>query len=385
MKKIVTVIGCLAIAVMLTLLLSVSNLLNLVGAFRPNGAITSKSTYDAMQTTIYNQVKKIDEQFVSTIETKIKDERDRLIRENTYEVQETDPETGKTVTKKKCDITVKRIVNHIDYASLIAYLDYNGGLDEKTGEIDADKALQFLNDICKIEITQIADKKYEVQNAYLSDDEIAEKYFTKETQKKKYIASCQAYGMFFRMDRATVRNDDSTDTPLPDDPYSGSYQDMPLYLQYSGPWSSVAYGNGTIRNKGCAPTCLAMVLSYMKGQQILPSDVVAWTGNRYYVNGAGSSWDIFGAVASNWGISCRGLGHSQSNMLAALSEGKPVIASMGPGTFTKGGHFIVLTGLTDDGKITVNDPNDSAKKNHKGTAFDVSLIMRESKNFWSFG
>ena len=122
MKKIVTVIGCLAIAVMLTLLLSVSNLLNLVGAFRPNGAITSKSTYDAMQTTIYNQVKKIDEQFVSTIETKIKDERDRLIRENTYEVQETDPETGKTVTKKKCDITVKRIVNHIDYASLIAYL-----------------------------------------------------------------------------------------------------------------------------------------------------------------------------------------------------------------------------------------------------------------------
>lgn len=372
-------------AIMLILILFASNLLNLVGAFRPNGAVTSKSTYDALQTTIYRQVKILDDQFCQEMEVKIKAERDRLIQENTYEVEEIDPDTGEKVIRKKCDITVKRIINHIDYASVIAYLDYNNGLNEKTGEIDTDMALQFLNDVCKIEITQIADKKYEVQNAYLSDDEIAEKYFTKETQKKKYIASCQAYGMFFRMDRATVRNDDSTDTPLPDDPYSGSYQDMPLYLQYSGPWSSVAYGNGSIRNKGCAPTCLAMVLSYMKGQQILPSDVVAWTGNRYYVNGAGSSWDIFGAVASNWGISCRGLGHSQSNMLAALNEGKPVIASMGPGTFTKGGHFIVLTGLTDDGKITVNDPNDSAKKNHKGTAFDVSLIMRESKNFWSFG
>lgn len=372
-------------AIMLILILFASNLLNLVGAFRPNGAVTSKSTYDALQTTIYRQVKILDDQFCQEMEVKIKAERDRLIQENTYEVEEIDPDTGEKVIRKKCDITVKRIINHIDYASVIAYLDYNNGLNEKTGEIDTDMALQFLNDVCKIEITQIADKKYEVQNAYLSDDEIAEKYFTKETQKKKYIASCQAYGMFFRMDRATVRNDDSTDTPLPDDPYSGSYQDMPLYLQYSGPWSSVAYGNGSIRNKGCAPTCLAMVLSYMKGQQILPSDVVAWTGNRYYVNGAGSSWDIFGAVASNWGVSCRGLGHSQSNMLAALSAGKPVIASMGPGTFTKGGHFIVLTGLTDDGKITVNDPNDSAKKNHKGTAFDVSLIMRESKNFWSFG
>ena len=385
MKKFLMVVTGGLAAIMLILILFVSNLLNLVGAFRPDGAVTSKSTYDALQTTIYRQVKNLDNQFCELMEVKIKAERDRLIQENTYEVEEVDPGTGKKVIRKKCDITVKRIINHIDYASVIAYLDYNNGLNEKTGEIDTDMALQFLNDICKIEITQIADKKYEVQNAYLSDDDIAEKYFTKETQKKKYIASCQAYGMFFRMDRATVRNDDSMDTPLPDDPYSGSYQDMPLYLQYNGSWSSVAYGNGTIRNKGCAPTCLAMVLTYLKGQQILPSDVVAWTGNRYYVNGAGSSWDIFAAVASNWGVPCRGLGHSQSNMLAALSAGKPVIASMGPGTFTKGGHFIVLTGLTDDGKITVNDPNDSAKKNHKGTAFDVSLIMRESKNFWSFG
>ena len=34
----------------------------------------------------------------------------------------------------------------------------------------------------------------------------------------------------------------------------------------------------------------------------------------------------------------------------------PVIASMGKGHFTNGGHFIVLIGVTDSGKILVYDP-----------------------------
>ena len=44
------------------------------------------------------------------------------------------------------------------------------------------------------------------------------------------------------------------------------------------------------------------------------------------------------------------------------------------------GHFIVLTGITDDGKIKVNDPNDNSSKQHINQAFAVSLILRESKS-----
>ena len=68
----------------------------------------------------------------------------------------------------------------------------------------------------------------------------------------------------------------------------------------------------------------------------------------------------------------------------ALSTGKPVIASMKKGTFTRGGHFIVLRGITEDGKILVNDPNDNAKKQHFNRSFDLSLIKREAKAFWCF-
>jgi hypothetical protein len=34
-----------------------------------------------------------------------------------------------------------------------------------------------------------------------------------------------------------------------------------------------------------------------------------------------------------------------------------LIANVKKGDFTKAGHYIVLTGLTKDGKLKVNDPN----------------------------
>ena len=127
-----------------------------------------------------------------------------------------------------------------------------------------------------------------------------------------------------------------------------------------------------------------MVFSYMRGETIYPSDIVAWAGNRYYVNGSGTSWSIFAPAAAQWGVSCRGIGKDAELMQEALSQGKLVVASMGPGTFTRGGHFIVLTGITDDGKIKVNDPNDNSSKQHINQAFAVSLILRESKAMWVF-
>ena len=40
-----------------------------------------------------------------------------------------------------------------------------------------------------------------------------------------------------------------------------------------------------------------------------------------------------------------------------MSSGKYVIANPQHGIFTRSGHFIVLRGLTSDGKILVADPN----------------------------
>ena len=43
-------------------------------------------------------------------------------------------------------------------------------------------------------------------------------------------------------------------------------------------------------------------------------------------------------------------------MIRNLDVGNPIIAIVGEGQFTDGGHFIVITGHSD-GYFTINDPN----------------------------
>lgn len=72
-------------------------------------------------------------------------------------------------------------------------------------------------------------------------------------------------------------------------------------------------------------------------------------------------------------------------VLKALSQGRPVISSQGPGLFTRGGHFIVLRGLTSSGKVLVNDPNDSQSKNYINREFDMmSEIHATASAYWIF-
>lgn len=156
---------------------------------------------------------------------------------------------------------------------------------------------------------------------------------------------------------------------------------VPYYCQYDKEWALKPYGNGTIKSSGCGPTCCAMIVSYFMKQRITPADIVSKIGNKYYVSGAGSSWALYPGISREYGFNCRDLGKSMNKVVTELQAGHPVIASVGPGTFTKGGHFIVLTGVNKSGNITVNDPS---HPEFCSKSFSPALITRESKNFWSF-
>lgn len=388
MKKIVV-----GIVVILTIILTLflANILSVIDIFQSDGKVSTVDTYDVERTPIYKSVKAYGDAFMKTTTETMNEKKQEIITQNTHEVTETvmkiNPVTGLEEavlqTKEVCDVTVTVTTNEFEYAALLAYLINTDGIDIKTGSIDTGKADAFIKQIMEIKTTQ-SEKVYEIENYFESEDTLKTKYFNTELMQSKFDTQYKVFKTFFNSDTATVDGaGEEMDGGAAS--YDGNSLSIPLYLQYSQPWAAVSYGNGTIKNNGCAPTCLAMLMSYFKHTQILPSDIVAFTGNSYYVNGLGSSWGIFSAVASHYGVNCTNIGKNSGTLVSTLSAGHPVIASMGPGTFTKGGHFIILTGITSDGKITVNDPNDSAKKNHIGTQFELSLILREAKNFWSFG
>ncbi|MFR6393700.1 MAG: C39 family peptidase [Roseburia sp.] len=64
-----------------------------------------------------------------------------------------------------------------------------------------------------------------------------------------------------------------------------------------------------------------------------------------------------------------------------LSQGHPIICIMGPGDFTTSGHFVVLTGVDSDGKITVNDSN--SKKN-SNKAWKIDDLMSQIRDLWVY-
>ena len=99
---------------------------------------------------------------------------------------------------------------------------------------------------------------------------------------------------------------------------------------------------------------------------------------------AGSSHRIAPVLAEKFGLKSSGevsLGSDgQKEVLDALSSGKSLVLSLqGPGIFTTGGHYIVLTGVTDDKKIQVADP---ASRTKTKTPFSFSDIMRSQQKWW---
>ena len=164
---------------------------------------------------------------------------------------------------------------------------------------------------------------------------------------------------------------------------------LTYYNQLDERWANEMYGKtDTIGVAGCGPTALAIAISNLTGDETDPVEVAEWSyENGYVCEGSGSYISLIPNAAEHFGLSVEKLGKSNAEELVEhLEDGKMIIAIMGAGHFTNTGHFIVLRGVTDDGKILVADP---ISYNRSTMAWDVSTILKEVKNagsggpFWS--
>lgn len=143
-------------------------------------------------------------------------------------------------------------------------------------------------------------------------------------------------------------------------------------------WADNYYGKtGTIGTSGCGPTSLAIVVSSLSGKNVDPVQMSEWAyRNGYRCEGSGSYHSLIPDGAKHFGLIAEGCTEKEPKKIAdALAGGKLVVAIMSKGHFTRSGHFIVLRGVTSEGKILVADP---VSKRRSEQEWDISIIMDEA-------
>ena len=138
--------------------------------------------------------------------------------------------------------------------------------------------------------------------------------------------------------------------------------EVPYLYQIDPEWADGSYAGSTIAESGCGPTCLSMIYVYLTGR-------------------TNTSWAFMDEGARVLGLRSRELPADYQSVRKALDAGYPVIASVSKGDFTTQGHFIVLAGTDEDGKVIVHDPN-SVERSAK--VWDLDRILSQTRNLWAF-
>ena len=151
----------------------------------------------------------------------------------------------------------------------------------------------------------------------------------------------------------------SADAQLRNSNVNPNNSDVPLI--YQSDYTNVNYGTGTVASHGCGIASLSMVASYYNDTDIMPDELAQ--KYRGYGSKSGTDQGIFEKTAEELNLPFQEQVHYSTakdldTVVNALNEGCVVVAKAKQNSvFTDSGHYIVLTGVSDDGKIYVNDPN----------------------------
>ncbi len=153
-----------------------------------------------------------------------------------------------------------------------------------------------------------------------------------------------------------------------------------IYFNQGDPaWNQNGY---CIARAGCGPTSMAVVITSLTGRWVTPIDTAIWGYQHGYYSAAGSVHEMIPNMAAAYGLECEGLDQEYNAIRSALKKHHPVVALMGPGYFTKGGHFMVLVAIDKDDNVTVADVGSRSRSAFK---YHLKDIISQSKSSASGG
>lgn len=150
-----------------------------------------------------------------------------------------------------------------------------------------------------------------------------------------------------------------------------------LYFEQTAPaWKDKLYGSDPIGTHGCGPTAMAMVISSLTDYRVDPSTVANWSvQNGYYSRGGGSYHALIPAAARAYGLTVTSAtDRTVAGLTKQLQAGNILVILVRQGHFTTSGHFMIVRGVSSDGKFMLADPQSFE---NSITLWDPNLIVRE--------
>ena len=157
---------------------------------------------------------------------------------------------------------------------------------------------------------------------------------------------------------------------------TGGSVNVVYFCQSDEEWAGQLYGTDPIGPYGCGPTAMAMAVASMTDTETDPALMAAWAADHgYWARRSGSYHSIVLGTARAFGLEAEAFtSRDPMDLCRALRDGGVLVALMGPGHFTTGGHFILLRGTTLSGDILVADPNSLERSLQ---TWDPQLILDE--------
>lgn len=150
-------------------------------------------------------------------------------------------------------------------------------------------------------------------------------------------------------------------------------------------WAKYKYGHSSyMYSSGCGPTIMAMIVNTFSPQSyITPREMADFAYSKgCYVKGGGSTHDIVKKCCDEYKIPVKVIKANKENIENALENKKLLVALVGKGEFTTGGHFILITGLEENKQLSIAD-SISLENTHK--KWDTNFIISQLKKSVSAG
>ena len=162
---------------------------------------------------------------------------------------------------------------------------------------------------------------------------------------------------------------------------------MTYYNQHDSHWAKYLYGGqDSISKYGCGPTTVAMIVSSFGNVNgsITPKEMAEWSSHyKFYAPQSGSYHDYIPSALSAFDLMVDSVQErTPAKVAELLNSGHILVALMGKGALTNGGHFVIITKQNLNGTVSIADPN-SYKKTQQD--WDPAQLMRELKKNYDGG